>query len=199
MGTITASQVDFLRDLVADKNYLGAAQYLKELPLEAAERSAKMGTIITAVVDDLASHGNNRERTMYNRSVLSWLLRDYPGLATLYREQLRLTSGDTGVLPELTRGFRNMGDVLSGKKTVVEGVQDAAEPLGDIAGQAESSLQDGLNRIATFFAGFSRKDEQDDHNTESKDGVSTEDGESIVVNIENADDPLPHKLHEADK
>ena len=212
---MTEEQNKFLAGLIADSNYLGAAQYLKNLSLDSPERSAIMGKVISAVVDDLslARGKGNRERTVYLRSVLSWLLRDYPGLASMYREQLRIASGNTDVLPELARGVRNLGDVFSGKKTVQEGMDDASEPLETIAEQAGELFKDGLNQIGEFFVGFGRKNSRDpetngygdsaanagDHSsaTDNTNDDNSSD-ETIEVKIENADDPLPHEIHDAD-
>ena len=181
---MTKEQSGFLSKLIGDKNYLGAVQYVKELSLDKSEHSARIGKIISSVVDDLdsARSNNNRERTVYLRSVLSWILRDYPGLASIYREQLRISSGNTDVLPELARGVRNVGDVLSGKKTIQEGVDDASEPLENIAGQAGELFKDGLNRVGEFLSGFSREDSS----TEENDAPSSEEP-GIKVEVE--DDP----------
>ncbi len=195
----------FFSELISDGNYLGAAQYLREISLPKAQRSAHMGKVVQAVIQDLgaARSRSDRERVVFLRSVLAWLLKEYPGLGSLYREQLRLASGGTDVLPELARGVRNMGDVLSGKKTVQEGMEDAAEPLESLADQAGNFIRDGLNQVGDFFANLNR-DPQSSAGSggDKKSAPGTEDEEEsqpVDITIEDADDPLPNDIHDADK
>ncbi|MBN2509686.1 MAG: hypothetical protein JXB03_05390 [Spirochaetales bacterium] len=74
--------------LISEKNYIGAytlARAEKDLQTEYA------GTIAQAVVDELGSlpSRGNRERVYYLRSILLWIFRDVPGLAPMYRSQVR--------------------------------------------------------------------------------------------------------------
>lgn len=210
---MNTEQNKFFMDLIVDRNFLGAAQYLKELSLDGAERSALMAKVIDALVTalDSARINNDRERTVYLRSLLAWLLRDYPGLASMYREQVRIATGNDAVLPDLLRGIRNAGDVFTGRKTVQEGVHDASEPLENLGGQAGELLKEGLNQIGEFFAGFSRQRDKTDESAESgesdesgngdegtADSGDSEDQPGVEVKIENADDPLPHDIHKTD-
>lgn len=212
---MTVEQKDLLSELLNDKNFLGAAQYLRELELEKAERSARMGAVVSAVIQDLgrARSGGDRERVVYLRSVLAWLLKEYPGLASIYREQLRIATGSGDIFPEFARGVRNMQDVFSGKKTVQEGMEDAAEPMEGFAEQAGEFIKDGLNQFGSFFSKMNENmnREGSSRNSGTKNGTSqtAEDSKSswngddeesrpVDINIEDADDPLPHDIHDAD-
>lgn len=204
---MNTEQNKFFIDLIADRNFLGAAQYLKEFSLDGGERSALMAKVIDALVTalDSARSNNDRERAVYLRSLLAWLLRDYPGLAAMYREQVRIATGNDAVLPDLLRGIRNAGDVFTGRKTVQEGVHDASEPLENLGGQAGELLKEGLNQIGEFFAGFSRPRDKTDESGNGDEGAANsedredrEDQPGVEVKIENADDPLPHDIHKTD-
>jgi hypothetical protein len=193
----------FFEELLAEGNYLGAAEFLKNIDLPRARRAAHTGKIVQAVIRELGSARtrNDRERVVFLRSVLAWLLKEYPGLASLYREQLRLATGGSDVLPELARGVRNVGDVLSGKKSVQEGMEDASEPLESLADQAGNFIRDGLNQMGEFFAGLNRGfDEKPEAGAQASDEDSGEDDEPaqpVDIKIEDADDPLPHDIHDA--
>jgi hypothetical protein len=193
---------EFYDELIEDGNYLGAAQFLREIDLPRARRSAYTGKIVQAVIRDLGSarSKNDREKVVYLRSVLAWLLKEYPGLASIYREQLRLATGGRDVLPEFARGVRNMGDVLSGKKTVQEGMEDAAEPLESFTDQAGNFIRDGLNQVGEFFAGLNRGFDSDETGPagERKAADAEEPVQPVDIKIEDADDPLPHDIHDAD-
>lgn len=207
---MTEEQKQFLFELVDEQNYLGAAQYLRETETDKSMRSARMGTVVEAVIRDLdkARSRSDRERVVYLRSVLAWLLKEFPGLASIYREQLRVASGGNDVLPDLARGFRNVNDVLSGKKTVQEGVEDASEPLEGLADQAGKLFTDGLNQLGDFFSkmnGGSPADEskkekpgQSASKTKEAEGSAQDPSTPVDIVIEDADDPLPHDIHDAE-
>lgn len=229
-------QQDFVKDLIHQKNYLGAYQYIRELDVERAERSAAIGLVVTAIVEDLSVQPRqNRERVIYLRSILSYVFKEYPGLASLYREQLRIAQGKDDLISEVFKGFRNVADVAAGRKTVNEGVEEAAEDLrdgferttgssfDDLGRNAEKVIRDGLEQVGNFFAGLnnprrpgedSRDDDENRGNEEPKSGQSTpgkakethenpdiaEDVEEAVhITIENADDPLPEDVHDAQR
>ncbi|MGI9257152.1 MAG: hypothetical protein ACR2PY_09495 [Salinispira sp.] len=162
MNSMNTEHYDVFENLLSSRNYIGAAQYLKELLseeiLKKADYSAHTGRIVEAVVGDLDSARSdaNRERTVYLRSILSWLLKDYPNLSSIYREQLRNASGSADIFPEMVRGIRNVEDIISGRKTVREGIEDASEPLDNLSKQAGELFMEGLNKAGKFFAGLDR-------------------------------------------
>ncbi|MFW5716172.1 MAG: hypothetical protein ACOC0E_01865 [Spirochaetota bacterium] len=161
-----------LNRLIADRNYLGAQLYLKEAELEKDERDELLGALATALVDELSrTRRDDRERLVYLRSVLAWVLREVPGLGSLYREQLRSATGGGDMLSDLTRGLRNLGDVASGRKSVGEGFNDAADDarrnfedatermrsgesgarVNEFFTAAEKGIRQGLDQLGEFF------------------------------------------------
>ena len=161
-----------LQRLITDRNYLGAQLFLQKSDVEADERDELMGMLATAVVDELSkTRRDDRERIMFLRSILAWILREIPGLGSLYREQLRATQQTNGLLPEIGRGFRNFTDVATGKKSVSEGITEAAddtrrafedatdrmrteqprERVNEFLSAAEDGIKSGLDQLGSFF------------------------------------------------
>jgi hypothetical protein len=160
--------------LIENSNHLGAYLYLKDAGLEHEEYVELVGELAGAVVDELSrTRRDDKERIYFLRSILAWILRDVPGLGSLYREQLRESrgGGGAGILGSVTRGFRNAGDVATGKKSVSEGLQDVADEvrqnmesaadsvnsgetgsrLNEFLNSAESGVRQGLDQLGDFF------------------------------------------------
>lgn len=158
--------------LIEESNHLGAYLYLKEAELERGEYVELVGVLAGAVVEELSrTRRDDRERLHYLRSILAWILRDVPGLGSIYREQLRESRGGGGFLSSVTRGIRNAGDVTSGRKSVSEGFEDAAEDvrrnfesaadavksgeagsqLNEFLSSAETGIRQGLDQLGEFF------------------------------------------------
>jgi len=158
--------------LIEESNHLGAYLYLKDTELERGEYVELVGILAGAVVEELSrTRRDDRERLHYLRSILAWILRDVPGLGSIYREQLRESRGGGGFLSSVTRGIRNAGDVSSGRKSVSEGFEDAAEDvrrnfesaadavksgeagsqLNEFLGSAETGIRQGLDQLGEFF------------------------------------------------
>lgn len=161
-----------LTRLITDKNYLGAQLYLKQAELETEERNELLGMLAASVVDELSrTRREDRERIVYLRSVLAWILREIPGLGSLYREQLRGAVGGADLLSEMARGFRNFGDVASGRKSVGDGLNEAADDarrnfedtaerfrsgesgdrVNEFISGAEKGIRQGLDQLGEFF------------------------------------------------
>lgn len=158
--------------LIEGSNHLGAYLYLKDADLERGEYTELVGVLAGAVVEELSrTRRDDRERIYYLRSILAWILRDVPGLGSLYREQLRDSRTGGGLLNSLTRGLQNAGDISSGRKSVSEGLQDAADDIrrnfenaaeaaksGEAGSQvneflssAETGIRQGLDQLGEFF------------------------------------------------
>jgi hypothetical protein len=158
--------------LINSRNYLGAQLYLKEVELEKEERNELLGSLATAVVDELSkTRRDDQERIIFLRSILAWILREVPGLGSLYREQLRGATSRGGILPDIGRGFRNFTDVASGRKSVEQGISEAADDarrtfedaadrmrtegsgdqVSDFLSSAERGIRDGLDQLGAFF------------------------------------------------
>lgn len=173
--------------LMGERNYLAAQLYLRDADIDASERNELLGRLAGTVVDELSrTRREDRERVAYLRSVLSWVLREVPGLGSLYREQLRAIGGGTDMMSELSRGIQGVRDVLSGRKSVADGFGDATEEVRrtlEEAGErirdgenpeqvaefltaAERGLKDGLDQLAGFFRALNRDGEHDDASSE---------------------------------
>jgi hypothetical protein len=158
--------------LIGEKNYLGAQLFLKKAEVDEDERSELLGLLAAAVVDELsATRREDRERITYLRSVLSWVLREVPGLGSTYREQLRDREGRQDLLSDLSRGFRNFGDVARGRKSFSEGIEDAADDVrrnledagervrsgetgertSEFLANAERGIKEGLDQLGSLF------------------------------------------------
>lgn len=158
--------------LITERNYLGAYLYLKETELEREEFVELVGLLAGAVVDELSrTRREDRERIYFLRSILAWILRDVPGLGSLYREQLRESRGGSDWLGSVSRGFRNARDMASGSKSMSEGFQDAADEakknledaaeavksgeagarLSEFLGSTEAGIRQGLDQLSAFF------------------------------------------------
>lgn len=157
-----------LTRLLTDRNYLGAQLYLREAELERDERNELIGMLATAVVDELSrTRRDDRERIVYLRSVLAWILREVPGLGSMYREQLRTTAGGGDVVSQVARGFRTVGDVAAGRTSFSEAADEArqsfedaterlrsgesSEQVNDFLQSAEKGIRDGLDQLGAFF------------------------------------------------
>jgi hypothetical protein len=179
-----------IQRLIGDRNYLGAQLYLKEVEIEADERNELFGTLAAAVVDELSrTRREDRERIVYLRSVLAWILREIPGLGSVYREQLRAMTGGNDPLSGVTRGIRNLGDIASGRKSVGEGLAEAADDarrsfedaadqlrdeapsdqVGDFLSAAEKGIRGGLDQLGAFFRAMNEQEAEADHRTERHD------------------------------
>ena len=169
-----------LNRLITDRNYLGAQLFLKEVELDTDERNELLGVLATAVVDELSrTRRDDRERLIYLRSILAWILREVPGLGSMYREQLRQASGGGDLLGEFSRGLRNLGDVASGRKSVDEGVTEAAEDarrnfedaaerfrsgesaegVNEFLSAAEKGIRQGIDQLGAFFRALNEEQE----------------------------------------
>ena len=187
-----------LNRLIADRNYLGARLFLKDAEVADDERDELMGLLATAVVDELSrTRRDDRERIIYLRSVLAWILREIPGLGSFYREQLRGIAGGNDFFSEVARGVRTFGDVASGRRSVGEGMNDVAddarrsfedaterirsgessEQLGEFFTNAEKGLRQGLDQLGAFFRAMNDAREASDAEAS---GYSPEDGRAAA-------------------
>ncbi|MBN1686651.1 MAG: hypothetical protein JW852_08350 [Spirochaetales bacterium] len=150
-----------LQGYLADKNYIAACLYLKNEEIPDDAKYEITGEVAARVIDDLAAE-KNKEKILYLRSILVWLFREVPGLASVYREQLRLASGGQGMMRDFLRGVRTFADVASGGATesVQEKAEEAAENLRpeviqekvkDFFSHAGVDIDDGIKRAQEFF------------------------------------------------
>lgn len=148
-----------LTRLLSEKNFVGAHLYIRRADVDVAEREELIGRLAASIVDELSqTRRENRERLVYLRGVLAWVLREVPGLAPLYREQLQLSMGRTDLFGELAKGVRNLGDVAAGRKSFQEGVQEASDGFRRNAEDAGERMRSDPNgaRMTEFFSSAER-------------------------------------------
>jgi hypothetical protein len=208
---------DFILTMMKSHNYLGAYEVLKQLDISKAERAAYVGEILQAAIEDLAiSSKQSKEKTIYLRTIITYVSKEFPGLANLYREQLRIATGKDDLFTELFKGAKNVGDVATGKKTLEEGVEQAKEDIqtgfesmfgtsvDSIAKEAGTFFSQGLEQLSSFFGspGPEKKTDQSKEERESKnpsdsDDTSEESVQDII--IENENDPVRGPMKSLDK
>ena len=155
-----------LKGYLEDSNYIAATLFLKNEDIPDDTRYEITGEVASGVVDDLGSE-KNKEKILYLRSILVWLLKDIPGLATAYREQLRLASGGQAMMRDFVRGVRNFADVTTGGAT--EEVADNLRPdviqekVKDFFSNAGVDIDDGIKKAQDFFDSLAgRRQDADD-------------------------------------
>jgi hypothetical protein len=195
----------FFMTMMKNKNYLGAYEALKGFDIPKSERSAYAGEILQATIEDLAiSAKHSKEKTIYLRSVVTYISREFPGLANVYREQLRFAFGKDDLFTEIFKGAKNVSDVATGKKTFEEGVDQAKDDLqsgfesmfgtsvDSLTKDAEKFISQGLEQLSSLF-GPSKP-------TNTPDQPQQEQDEPIQpIIIENEDDPIPGPMKSLDK
>ena len=173
-----------IEQLISAGDYLSAYLSIRE---EKALQQVYIGRIVNAVVDELSQQTSrgNRERLYYLRSLLLWIFRDVPGLAPIYRSQLREGLFAEGS-PDLLRLLRNLGgsvgrnvprspeEAAEGVKQTVDDVVDdiksgnADRRMKDIFGLAEEGLRTGMKGVADFFDAISGTEASSSREQESE-------------------------------
>jgi len=147
-----------LKGYLDDNNYIAAVLLLKNEDIPDDTRYEITGEVAAQIIDDIGSE-KNRERVLYLRSILAWLFKDVPGLASVYREQLRNATGNQVLMREFIRGIRNFADVTT--DGVSEEVADNLRPdaiqekVKDFFSQAGVDIDDGIKKAQDFFDNLS--------------------------------------------
>ncbi len=191
--------------MLGEHNYVAAYTVVKKAEIAEDDRTELSGKIVTRLVDELSrcTRKEDRERAVYLRSLLAWIFRDIPGLASMYREQVRIANQRDDLAMDLYRGFKNFNDVASGRKSVSDGVQEtmegfqrnideaaervrsgeADEVVRDFANMAEEGIKQGLSSLGKIFEtlnqpresarGDSRRSERPSSTDESEEDQSS--------------------------
>ena len=193
--------------LIRDENWLGAWTYLKTTVIDRTEEGIRIGILANGLQHALtdARHADDKEKMSYLRSLLAWMLRDYPGLASLYREQVR-PNNLPGIPDGLQDIWRDFNDILAGRKTLDENfkerMRDASSHLAGegidanafatIARDAETEIRKGVDGVRDFLGSLwgSPTPPVDPKKPETEQP-------SRKIKIQDADDPLPENLHMA--
>ena len=163
----TEDRVFHIDELLSEGNYLAACLHLKDAEVGSDSRNDLTGRIAKRVIEDLASE-RNKEKITFLRSVLVWLFKDIPGLSSVYREQLRVSSGVPNPLDDLfgglkvLRGLSNLG--RGGASTAAEDIKDnideaaervrdgsAQEQFNEFLSRAGENVEEGIRKAADFF------------------------------------------------
>lgn len=209
--------------LIREENHLGAYMYLKDAGLERDEYVELVGVLAGAVANELSkTRRDDRERIYYLRIILAWVLRDVPGLGSIYREQLRESRGGAGLLSSVARGIQNAGDVTSGRKSVSEGFRDATDDVrrniedaadavksgeagskvNEFFSSAESGIRNGLDQLTEFFSALNARSDGSatDAESESEDqGSRAEESDAQKAARADADQDVEDVAFETDE
>ena len=161
-----------IKDYLSEKNYVAACLSLKNIEIDDMDKYEVTGEVAKCVVADLASE-KNREKVLYLRSVLIWLFKDVPGLASVYREQLRLASNAANPVRDFVRGVQTFSDMATGGKSadIEETVDDIAENLRpeaiqekvkDFFSQAGVDIDEGIKKATDFFDSLSGRPKREE-------------------------------------
>ena len=213
-------------ELLDGANFLGAWILLKESHLERTDEAIQVGLLANRLVaaTSRARQDDEREQLAFNRALLTYILRDWPGLASLYREQLKPAL--PGFVPDnLAEIWQEFADVMGGRKTVDESFRQRMDeargkareygvdldPLQEFAREAEKELRKGAQDLGDFLKNIFQASRpngtspSDDPDTGKESPGSKaagheapkDDGPAIKVKIQDADDPLPKDIHQA--
>ncbi len=170
-------ELDHIRDMINNGNYLGAGRRILNLHEGEPERDDLLGEMAMAAVDELnnLSPRSNGEKIYYLRSVLAWIFREVPGLSFLYRDQLKYSNpGIESVFDffkKRTHFPSSPEDAVETVKETVENIKqtvdDASEKISkedirkttdDILQQAEKGIKDGVNMVSDFLKSMDKKE-----------------------------------------
>jgi len=195
-------------NLIRSENWLGAWTYLKTTIIDRTEEGIKIGVLANSLQQALttARQKDDREKLSYLRSLLAWMLRDYPGLASLYREQIR-PNNLPGIPDGLQDIWRDFNDILAGRKTFDENfkerMRDAsshlagegidADAFSNIARDAETELRKGIEGVRDFLGNL-----WGNQTAQPEPKKAESDQPSHKIKIQDADDPLPGSIHMAE-
>lgn len=202
--------------LIADKNFLGAWVMLKESRIRKNQEARYVGSLANSLVEEitLARKSDDRERVAYLRSLLAYVLKDFPGLASLYREQIK---GSGALVPDgIQDVWQEFNDILAGRKGLDEAFKQRVEEararverdsgLDGFIKEAQQGISKGFEGFKSFVDGLfaAAPDSAQKSTTEAEvpkdsaaSGASGE-KQSIKVKVEDADAPLPHDIKDAE-
>lgn len=188
--------------LLSDRNYIAAYQYLKNARVEEPKYSEFAGRLVNSVMIELSrtNRRDDAERQAFLRSIIAWVLRDIPGLAPLYREQVRLSQGGGDPMSDVYRGIRNLNDVASGRKSISDGIEEAVDQLRGLTGKAAEELRERYEELVGRNRGPSPSDSEHPAEGDESDRVAGDrsTGDRDVVNnfLESAERGITEGLHQ---
>ncbi|MBN1411561.1 MAG: hypothetical protein JW969_12005 [Spirochaetales bacterium] len=170
---------EYVEKLVTSGNYLAAIICIKEFPDDLIKAEI-IGNLTTRIIEEMNSYPmrRNQEKTLYLRSLLLWLFRDYPYLARIYKEQVSAAQQPPS-LYNLLRGLQTLGTTPMSQQevrenledtmdTIKQNIEDATESvkngeiedrINDFFYRAEDGIKKGLNQLSDFFQDMSKNTE----------------------------------------
>ncbi|MBN1646689.1 MAG: hypothetical protein JW874_01535 [Spirochaetales bacterium] len=161
--------------LLAEGNYIAAYSNLKEEKLERNERNELAGLMVNDILKDLDAQPakNNPERRKVLRSLLLWIFRDYPGLAQIYKSQIRAGASENRNLLSLLGDLSNpetakervseemdnlMDNVRQNLDDTAEDIKSgrAQDKVRDFIDQAETNIREGIRNLADIFESLNK-------------------------------------------
>ncbi len=209
---------EYLDELIADGNYLGAMLALRRERRELGQTlyDEYLGRISAAVVADLEMV-RSRDKVVYLRSVLRLVFQDVPDLERIYRDQLREDRGRPDFFRGAIDGIRSIAGTTEAGRRVEDGINDIRRGVeqgfdrGNIDSGvksvlevAEKGLRDGLQTLAGIFEDVEavseeRRSAHRSDDAEAGEYKTVDDAGKTVINVEvetettNADDEVDEK------
>ena len=164
-----------------EENYIAAYSNLRESKYSKMERNELAGILVNDLIkelDAIPTRGKSEKRTML-RSMLLWVFRDYPGLAQLYKNQLRSNDSDQRNLLTFLSDMRDpdkarervgeeVDNLFDNVKQNLDDTADdiktgrAQDKMKDFIDQAEHNIRDGIRNLADIFESVTKnKDDSD--------------------------------------
>lgn len=196
-------------------NFLGAWMWVKQHVHEPASQAAyagEAGKVILARLDRAVKE-KNREQEAWLRANLAYVLREYPGLSALYREQARTAAQPASVAGGIIQGvqdtLRDLSDIAEGRVSVGdkirENLEQASAQLRETTGPAplvsdlSKVLSEGMDTLGKLMGGYRPPAGAKNDPEPPVSETPKEPPAAMKVKIENADDPLPNHLERAEK
>ena len=163
-----------------EENYIAAYSNLRESGLNKMDRNELAGLYVKDILekmDALPVRGASEKKAAL-RSFLLWVFRDYPGLANLYKGQLRGHLSDRknfisfiGDMKDPDTAKERIGEEVNNffdgvKQNLDDSADDikngrAQDKVKDFIDQAESNVKEGLKNIADIFDSVINKKNKD--------------------------------------
>jgi hypothetical protein len=145
-----------INTLIGEKNFLSAYLLIKDAAFPRDMQTEYMGKIVQELLNELglSTGRRNREKVYFYRSLLIMICEDVPGLARIYKRELR-SAQDTDSPFNLIRQIRNLtntGDKSELQESIENTIEDISEKIEDTAenineGRIDESVND-LFRLA---------------------------------------------------
>ncbi len=185
---------EYYSELLEERNVVAALRYLQRTDLSSTQRDRELGRLVNMTLAEtaVAAERGERDRAVFWRALLSWVLREAPPLSSLYREQLRVEFAAFGHVQDAMGSMfgQRAGDRVERAVTEARSrFEDAARAFdsGDteaalrtVFEQVEHGLREGLREFQNAFAGESNRESgghRRSRTTDEEPGTAADDGE----------------------